>query len=85
MESTLVREHPMSVNWLVMGHQSGEVHARNQSVEREIRLTRENTRLTEENQRLRTVCDDLVASSELWIRLYEEALARERDRLQKHG
>lgn len=85
MESTLVREHPMSVNWLVMGHQSGEVHARNQSVEREIGLARENARLTEENRRLRTVCADLVASSELWIRLYEAALARENDRLQKHG
>ena len=75
----------MSVNWLVMEHPSGEVRARHQSVEQEVRLARENARLTEENRRLRTVCADLVASSELWIRLYEAALARESDRLQKHG
>ena len=75
----------MSVNWLVMEHPSGEVRAGNQSVEQEIRLARENARLTEENRRLRTVCADLVASSELWIRLYEAALAREGGRLQKHG
>lgn len=71
----------MSVNWLEMGRVPGGVHARRQPQEQEARLTR----LTEENRQLRMLCADLVASSELWIRLYEAALSRERDRLQKHG
>jgi len=73
MESSLVREHPMSVNWLEMERPP------------QVRLSQENARLIEENRQLRMLCADLVASSELWIRLYEAALAREGDRLQKHG
>ena len=41
-----------------------------------VRLARENARLGEENERLARQCDDLAASCELWIRLYEAALAR---------
>lgn len=43
---------------------------------RAIQLTRENRRLAEENDRLRTMNADLAASAEIWIRLYEAALAR---------
>jgi hypothetical protein len=75
MESSLVREHPMSVNWLEV-ERPRQVH---------VPLSQENARLIEENRQLRMLCADLVASSELWIRLYEAALAREGDRLQKHG
>jgi hypothetical protein len=67
----------MSVNWLVMRQpQLQQGHIRRLS-EHELRLAQENARLTEENRRLRVVCDDLAASSELWIRLYEAALARQ--------
>jgi hypothetical protein len=65
----------MSVNWLEM--------ERPQQVQAP--LSQENARLIEENRQLRMRCADLVASSELWIRLYEAALAREGARLQKHG
>ena len=74
----------MSVNWLEMGRPQQNLPVRRTS-DQERRLTQENARLTEENRRLRSVCNDLAASSELWIRLYEAALAREGDRLQKHG
>jgi hypothetical protein len=40
------------------------------------RLARDNARLIEENERLRQQCADLTASAELWVRLYEAALAR---------
>jgi hypothetical protein len=43
---------------------------------RAIQLARENRRLAEENDRLRTQNADLVASAEIWIRLYEAALGR---------
>ena len=43
---------------------------------RAIQLARENRRLAEENDRLRTVNADLTASADIWIRLYEAALAR---------
>ena len=42
-------------------------------------LERENARLVEETRRLREVNADLEASAELWIRLYEAALARCRE------
>lgn len=65
----------MSVNWLEMRRPlQGPIR---RASEDELRLTQENARLTEENRRLRIACDDLAASSELWIRLYEAALARE--------
>ncbi len=40
------------------------------------RLTRENARLHEEIDRLKREHAELVASAELWIRLYEAALER---------
>ena len=75
----------MSVNWLEMRRPQQQQGHIGRASEHELRLSQENARLTEENRRLRSVCDDLAASSELWIRLYEAALAREGDRLQKHG
>lgn len=39
-------------------------------------LEMENGRLMEENEVLRQRCADLAASAELWIGLYEAALAR---------
>jgi hypothetical protein len=44
--------------------------------ERATQLARENMRLAEENSRLRDQNADLTASAEMWIRLYEAALAR---------
>jgi uncharacterized membrane protein YccC len=43
---------------------------------RALQLARENIRLLEENERLRRENQDLEASAEIWIRLYEAALAR---------
>jgi hypothetical protein len=43
---------------------------------RAVQLARENMRLLEENDRLRAENRDLAASAEIWIRLYEAALAR---------
>ena len=41
-----------------------------------MQIARDNARLSEENARLRRENADLVASAELWIRLYEAALER---------
>jgi hypothetical protein len=43
---------------------------------RAVQLARENMSLLEENERLRHENADLAASAEIWIRLYEAALAR---------
>ena len=43
---------------------------------RALQLARENARLAEENHRLRAQNADLEASAEIWIKLYEAALAR---------
>lgn len=43
---------------------------------RTLQLSRENARLAEENHRLRAQNADLEASAEIWIKLYEAALAR---------
>ena len=43
---------------------------------RAVQLARENIRLLEENERLRQENADLAGSAEMWIRLYEAALAR---------
>jgi hypothetical protein len=43
---------------------------------RTVQLARDNMRLLEENARLRRENADLTASAEIWIRLYEAALAR---------
>jgi hypothetical protein len=39
-------------------------------------LAVQNAELARENERLKQHCADLVASAELWIRLYEAALHR---------
>ena len=41
-----------------------------------LRLETENSRLMQENEVLRQRCADLTSSAELWIGLYEAALAR---------
>ena len=65
----------MTLNWLEMRRISNARSRLDQQAQA-ARLTRENARLAEENERLRQQRDDLVASAELWIRLYEAALAR---------
>jgi hypothetical protein len=65
----------MSANWLETGHPAVFGARAHQSTQ-EIRLARENVRLRDENERLRRRCDDLAASADIWIRLYEAALAR---------
>lgn len=67
------------VDW--MARTSGR-HAEARAVYDKVRvgwLERENSRLAEENRRLREANADLEASAELWIRLYEAALARCRE------
>jgi hypothetical protein len=65
----------MTFNWLDT-RRAATVHgAYTQRVSVD-RLTRENARLLEENERLRRLIAELGASAELWIRLYEAALAR---------
>jgi hypothetical protein len=67
------------VDW--MARTSGR-HAEARAVYDQVRagwLDRENARLAQENRRLREANADLEASAELWIRLYEAALARCRD------
>jgi hypothetical protein len=51
-------------------------HARLTHESTAVGLVRENARLVEENERLARTCADLAASAELWIQLYEAALAR---------
>ena len=43
-----------------------------------LRLTNENARIADELARARDNCEDLTKSAELWIRLYEAQLARNR-------
>ena len=45
-----------------------------------VQLVRENAHLAEENERLRCENASLAASAEMWIRLYEAALARANER-----
>jgi hypothetical protein len=65
----------MTLNWLEMRRISN-ARARLDDQARILTLTRENARLVEEIGRLRTKYDDLSASTEIWIRLYEAALDR---------
>jgi hypothetical protein len=67
----------MTLNWLEMRRISN-ARSRLDDQARILMLTRENARLVEEISRLRTRYDDLSASTEIWIRLYEAALAREK-------
>jgi hypothetical protein len=65
----------MSLNWLEMRRLGqGGIAPRPDTRLRE--LARANLRLSDENAQLRQSCNDLTASAETWIRLYESALAR---------
>jgi hypothetical protein len=65
----------MAVNWTEMRRaQTTRVKVDDQI--RAVQLARDNMRLLEENERLRHANADLAASAEIWIRLYEAALAR---------
>ena len=65
----------MTLNWLEMRRLSTS-RVRVDEETRSLRLSRDNARLTDENRRLRSEYDDLAASTMMWIRLYEAALAR---------
>jgi hypothetical protein len=65
----------MTFNWLETERVT-RAHARLTQDSTAVRLVRENARLVEENERLARTCADLAASAELWIQLYEAALAR---------
>lgn len=65
----------MTLNWLEMRRIS-TARARQDEQSRLLTLTRENARLAEENHRLYQQYQDLAASTEIWIRLYESALER---------
>lgn len=65
----------MTFSWLET-ERVNRAHARLTHESTAVRLVRENARLAEENERLARRCADLAASAELWIRLYEAALAR---------
>jgi hypothetical protein len=64
-----------TLNWLEMRRISN-ARARLDDQARILTLTRENARLAEENHRLHQQYQDLSASTEIWIRLYEAALER---------
>lgn len=65
----------MTFNWFETERVT-RAHARLAHESTAVRLVRENARLVEENERLARTCADLAASAELWIQLYEAALAR---------
>jgi plasmid maintenance system antidote protein VapI len=71
--------HPMdtamTLNWLEIRRASA-ARARLDGETRVAALLRENARLTEELETLRRIHADLAASADMWIRLYELALAR---------
>ena len=65
----------MTLNWLEMRRISN-ARVRQDEQARLVTLTRENARLAEENHRLHQRYQDLAASTDIWIRLYEAALDR---------
>jgi hypothetical protein len=65
----------MTLNWLEMRRVTN-ARARLDDQARIVTLMRENARLAEENHRLNQQYQDLSASTEIWIRLYEAALER---------
>ena len=65
----------MTLNWLET-RRITNARVRQDEQARILTLTRENARLAEENHRLRLQYQDLAASTEIWIRLYEAALHR---------
>jgi lysyl-tRNA synthetase class I len=65
----------VALNWTEMRRpQTARVKVDDQI--RAVQLARENMQLLEENERLRQENADLAGSAEMWIRLYEAALAR---------
>jgi 23S rRNA G2069 N7-methylase RlmK/C1962 C5-methylase RlmI len=64
-----------ALNWAGMGGAQRTLVKVDEQM-RAVQLARENMRLLEENERLRHENADLAASAEIWIRLYEAALAR---------
>lgn len=65
----------MTLNWLEM-RRANNARVRQDDQARILTLTRENARLAEENHRLNQQYQDLAASTDIWIRLYEAALER---------
>lgn len=65
----------MTLNWLEM-RRNTNARARQDDQARILALTRENARLAEEYHRLLQQFQDLSASTDIWIRLYEAALER---------
>ena len=65
----------MTLNWLEARRVS-TARTRQDEQARILTLTRENARLAEENHRLHQQFQDLAASTDIWIRLYEAALHR---------
>jgi uncharacterized membrane protein YccC len=65
----------MAFNWTEM-RSVGASRTRVDDQIRAVELARENIHLLEENERLRQENADLAGSAEMWIRLYEAALAR---------
>ena len=65
----------MTLNWLEMRRISN-ARSRQDDQARILTLTRENARLADENHRLHQQYQDLLASTDIWIRLYEAALDR---------
>jgi hypothetical protein len=65
----------MTLNWLEMRRISN-ARSRQDDQARILTLTRENARLAEEHHRLHQQYQDLLASTDIWIRLYEAALDR---------
>ena len=63
----------MTLNWLEMRRIS-TARSRQDDQSRLLTLARENARLAEENRRLDQRYQDLMASTDIWIRLYEAAL-----------
>ena len=65
----------ITLNWLE-SRRDANARARQDDQARILTLTRENARLAEENHRLHQQFQDLAASTDIWIRLYEAALER---------
>ena len=65
----------MTLNWLEMRRISN-ARSRQDDQARILTLTRENARLADENHRLHQQYQDLLKSTDIWIRLYEAALDR---------
>jgi hypothetical protein len=65
----------MTATWLETRHVvSSRVRVDEET--RSLRLAGEHARLTQDHTRLHSQYHDLVASAEMWIRLYEAALER---------